>query len=372
MKKLLLILLMLLAFVLPVSALADAPAVLAGVELVPGYYLANDEDVLTADKPAIGGYAYLSKDGKTLTLNNFHNQGRAYEYDSYRNTALLINQPLVLQLEGVNTLKNGENKSSDAITLNADLTIQGSGSLTADACYGIYGYNYDTTLTIAGGTLNIYGRAGDAVTMPGNISITGGQTIIKSEADGIYHYGDTIDISGGELKVEAADYAIFTRNNLTVSGGNVNAAGGNVAMYSGGVFTISGGNVNATGEGVGLYAGGKLNITGGVIDVTTSGMAFLVIQSLNCSLLKPDGVVIDGPYMDYADLIELNNNGQNPGQHTVHLPATPVVPVEPVAPASHAVPAVPTTGDSAPIALWAALAGLSAAGMLVIRRRRSV
>ena len=57
MKKLLLILLMLLAFVLPVSALADAPAVLAGVELVPGYYLANDEDVLTAYKPAIGGYA---------------------------------------------------------------------------------------------------------------------------------------------------------------------------------------------------------------------------------------------------------------------------------------------------------------------------
>lgn len=350
MKKLLLILLMLLAFVLPVSALADAPAVLAGVELVPGYYLANDENVLTADKPAIGGYAYLSKDGKTLTLNNFHNQGRAYEYDFSSNTALLINQPLVLQLEGVNTLKNGENKSSDAITLNADLTIQGSGSLTADASYGIYGYNYDTTLTIAGGTLNIYGRAGDAVSMPGNVSITGGQTIIKSEADGIYHYGDTIDISGGELKVEAAGYAIFTRSNLTVSGGNVNATGG----------------------GVGLYAGGKLNITGGVIDVTTSGMAFLVIQSLKCSLLKPDGVVIDGPYMDYADLIELINNGQNPGQHTVHLPATPVVPVEPVAPASHAVPAVPTTGDSAPIALWAALAVMSAAAMLVIRRRRSV
>ncbi|MBR6747443.1 MAG: hypothetical protein IKM07_00780, partial [Clostridia bacterium] len=122
-------------FALCMSAYAATPVVyVGGVGLEPGEYLAvNGSDGVTS-KPT-GGYAHLSADGTTLTLDNYSYEGEGHNY-----AAIYANQALNIVLEGENRLKC-TNTSGIAIGIfveNGNVTISGDGSLDIDADFGIY------------------------------------------------------------------------------------------------------------------------------------------------------------------------------------------------------------------------------------------
>ena len=141
-------------------------------------------------------------------------------------------------------------------------------------------------------------------------------------------------------------------------------------MYASCDMTISGGEVNIKGA-YAMTATGEMQLTGGKITLEYEQYA-ISANGIICTLPIPEGVEIRSIYafaemMDYTDnLDQLTSDRWNPQWRTLQLPAQTADPVDPAA------PALPTTGDSTPIALWAALTVMSAAGMLVIRRRRSV
>jgi len=181
------------------------------------------------------------------------------------------------------TLKNG----------NA-LTIEGSGTLVADASEeegsaGIGGENEQDggTITINGGTIN-------AIAGEGGAGIGGG----KGQDYG--RNGGTITINGGTVKATGnekgagigggnGDYQGGDGGTITINGGTIEATGGRLAAGIGaghgfligicGTVTINGGTVNAIsgGGGAGIGGGsaegecGTVTINGGTVNAIASG-----------------------------------------------------------------------------------------------------
>ena len=325
-KTILCVLLAAVLALMPFAGMAAGEPVvmLAGKEMKPGdvLYCNSTEVDFSVENPT--GHAEVSADGKTLTLNNFNNNDFCSEdNDDADESALIVYSPVTLNLQGQNRLSNPF-PSGEGITMHGDTTIQGTGSLKIDANYGIFNWG--------GGS---------------NLTITSGDVTIKGPNHNI------------------------TADNLTISGGKVDlTSDGSTAMYASCDMTISGGEVNIKGA-YAMIATGEMQLTGGKITLEYEQYA-ISANGIICTLPIPEGVEIRSIYaftemMDYTDnLDQITSDRWNPQWRTLQLPAQTA---EPAAPAS---PAVPTTGDSTPIALWAALAVMSAAAMLVIRRRRSV
>ena len=251
------------------------------------------------------------------------------------------------------------NPKDDGIRGNGDvtITIQGTGTLSVAAAYGIFltgnssvtisdgtvnidaGYNGIGVkdVTISGGTVNI--TAGDTsdgieavdVTISGGaveidagnginaydtVTISGGAVEIDAGDDGIYAYSGNITISGGTVEIDE-DGGIDAYGNVTISGGTVNIttgdesfgieAHGNVTISGGAVeidavvgiqtygnATISGGTVTIAAEDYGIFATGVVRFTGGSLDIT--GDSFLVGAKQGIEIddsLLPNGVTIE-------------------------------------------------------------------------------
>ena len=207
----------------------------------------------------------------------------------------------------VNVTNTGDVDASDSSDLagsaclksDAAINISGGTLTLVNSGQGGRAINSDGTLTISGGTIDAkaqgtnYGSSGGGGGWPwgggggsssnhkyakgvkadGNITITGGTLNIYSKShEGLESKG-TIDISGGEIYVQASDDAINAASHLTVSGGYVcGYSTGNDGLDSNGNMYIKGGLVYAICSGspeVGLDAntegGYKLYVTGGTI-----------------------------------------------------------------------------------------------------------
>ena len=217
---------------------------------------------------------------------------------------LVINEASATTI--INVTNTGGVDTSDSTDLagsaclKSDVAINiGGGTLTlTNSGQGGRAINSDGTLTISGGIIDAkaqganYGSSGGGggpwggggnsssnhkyakgVKADGNITITGGTLNIYSKShEGLESKG-TIDISGGEIYVQASDDAINAASHMTVSGGYVcGYSTGNDGLDSNGNMYIKGGLVYAICSGtpeVGLDAntegGYKLYVTGGTI-----------------------------------------------------------------------------------------------------------
>ena len=114
----------------------------------------------------------------------------------------------------------------------------------------------------------------------GNVNISGGTLVLNASDDGI-HADGTLNITGGNTRVESA-YEGLEANVINVSGGNtyayatddgMNATAGKNSTainVSGGVLDI---NVSTSGDTDGIDSNGTLTITGGVVLVKGPGTA---------------------------------------------------------------------------------------------------
>ena len=198
---------------------------------------------------------------------------------------------------GVDASDTSDLAGSACLKSDAAINISGGTLTLVNSGQGGRTINSDGTLTISGGTIDAkaqgtnYGSSGGGGFRPGggssssnhkyakgvkadgNITITDGTLNIYSKShEGLESKG-TIDISGGEIYVQASDDAINAASHLTVSGGYVcGYSTGNDGLDSNGNMYIKGGLVYAICSGspeVGLDAntegGYKLYVTGGTI-----------------------------------------------------------------------------------------------------------
>ena len=209
------------------------------------------------------GKVSYDPDTNTLTLNNF-----TFE-DNTRRSAISSNQDLTINLIGDNsvTASNTNISGATAIIVDGNLTINGTGSLTASGISeGIHADN----VTIESGEVTAVGEKYGL--SASNVNIKGGTVTATGDEDcGIYTKEGNITISGGTVKATGEKYGIFADKGSLSSGGMK--------------VTISGGAVTANAAdngGIGIYAdGGEIAISGDNTQVTVGGATGLSASTVN-------------------------------------------------------------------------------------------
>lgn len=194
----------------------DNDLYVGGVGMITGEYLSNEGFISTV-KPS-GGYAYY-KDG-TLTLNNYAYSGAGYVYDADDEymSALYSEKDLKIQLEGTNSLKNTSEYCDGITVYNAELTLDGDGTMEIDAGYGIFTCGGTDRLIINGGTWNITSEQ-MAITTDGSVVMTGGTVSADSQWLGILVFEKDFLISGGSLTVNGDEVAVQAAKGITIGEG---------------------------------------------------------------------------------------------------------------------------------------------------------
>jgi hypothetical protein len=190
----------------------------------------------------------------------------------------------------------------------ADLTIEGTGSLTVDAAYND-GIASKDALAVRAGNLTI-DAADDGIRGRDSLAIEGGTIAVRAGGDGLTSDNDedpergTIAIAGGTLDITSAGDAIQARTTVHVADGQLTlrAGGGSRArlaadvsakgvkggagvvidggtfdidaaddaIHANGAVTIDGGSFTlATGDDA-IHADATLEVNGGAIDITAS------------------------------------------------------------------------------------------------------
>lgn len=261
---------------------------------------------------------------------------------------------LTLPAGSVSTLTDSTTYSSltddepnAAVFCDADLTIQGEGTLNVTGSYhhairskddltvtgGILnlaaagdGLKAKRTLAVGGGTLTVTGS--DEAVEANNIYITGGTLVLTAEDDGINAAspdnwtGDapSLEIRGGTVVVDAEGDGLDSNGSMLVSGGVLLIAGptrqGNGALDAETDLTVTGGTVIAVSSGgmdvnfgsastqgswlvsTGNQAGGTsltlVDDTGAVLAHWTPG------KSYSTAVLSSPGMVQGGSYTLYT------------------------------------------------------------------------
>ena len=186
-----------------------------------------------------------------------------------------------ITLERDTTLKSGPGKAGLHVPIGATLTMNGTGSLTADAAsFGGYmqgagiGGNHGEacgTITINGGSITANGSfsagiGGGSGGAGGTVFVNGG-TIVAGSSNGGAGIGGGSDSNGGSVTITGG-----TVHATSVFGGGI---GGGAGVDGAGDITITGGMVIAAssagaGIGSGGYSadGGSVTITGGTVIAT--------------------------------------------------------------------------------------------------------
>ena len=219
----------------------------------------------------------------TITLNGvyiqFENGGHGNGRFNPGTGTLSVNgsSKVTLNLKGTNTLIGGEFRAGLNVTENAELTIEGDGTLnaTGGVCgAGIGGDNGQNagTVIINSGTINAYGRSADE--MGCGAGIGGGR-------DG---NGGTVIINGGYTYAHA-DY-----RGAGIGGGS---------WHAGGTVYILGGTVVAEAGSQGRGIGGSYSGDNGTFATTKddkTGNAYIVANSIGDQTNKESwtGVIFEG------------------------------------------------------------------------------
>ena len=161
--------------------------------------------------------------------------------------------------KGFVTIEGGELDvvcDGDGIAAETALTISGgklrvktSGDVVGVSCKAV---KAKTTLTVSGGTLELDSED-HALRSGGDMFLSGGTLTISSRGGkGVISHG-SLEISGCDLDVNAADDGVCAEEALTVSGGTVR-------LYAG-ADGLKAGSRNGTGSGTLLISGGSVNVS---------------------------------------------------------------------------------------------------------------
>lgn len=327
----LLLALVLLMSLLPAGALASGGEEESGLtELwVNGVNMLNDP--YTVECGEDGGYASYDKDSNTLTLRDaiitegYTVYGGAYGIYAYGD----------LNIELAGTSKVGSDKLDAGVNIDGDLTITGTGSLTATGDDEA-GIDVSGNLTVNGGTVIGNHTDDTGIYVDGDLTVKSGGTVrgTSSTQEGIY--ASTLTVDGGSVDGSGLQ-GVCVENSIKVESGTLTGTGTGEDSYfiygiyvksTDGNFTVSGGSVTGKGTGEDSHGihinGGSMTVEGGT--VTSSGEGYyssgIYIED-NGSLTVEDGEVTStgngencyGIYMDYLTItggtVTARANGKN-------------------------------------------------------------
>ena len=317
--------LVLVAGLLPVAALAEEAATeKADFSTDPAAALALLNAAKTGEEDST-----WDPSTNTLTLNGVN-------FTTTASSAVKLPEASTIVLNGDNTITGGEAKSKDSFGIYAlgDLTIDGTGTLTAtcgaanDDSSGIYARG---NITITGNVTAIGGAATDksyGIQAAGSVIVSG--TVNAAGGSGVYSHGitghDSVGISGTVTATGGAAYAgsygIRAWNYASISG-TVNATGGAVSCAASADYYPSAGiavtadlffsdaaQVTATGGTITASDNAVYALSGGIEvgnDVTFSGTAR--VTAAGGTVTTADGGVYNGS-LDYDGSLGIlaNNN----------------------------------------------------------------
>lgn len=260
-------------------------AVVAGAEsvLLEALYV-NNVDVLTAPGYTVqcgSGTAVYDSDTNTLTLRNATiTEGYEVLYGEAP-YGIYAKGKLTICLEGASTVARENASFYYGVFMDGDLTITGSGSLTAKGSHaGISAEN----LTVTGGTVDGIGE----------------------DEYGIYT--DGLTVNGGTLNGRGGFYGIRIAGNLTVNSGTVDGAGDSGIWITDGNLTVNGGTVSGTGEeDYGIFAD-SLTVTGGTVTGKGDMVAIFGVKS-GTGLAAGDIIVLPAGYLPAGYVLQAVEEG---------------------------------------------------------------
>lgn len=329
----LLLALVLLMSLLPAGAMAsggegDLPLTKLWVDGVNMLESGDDPITITL---AGGGTASYDAVSNTLTLRDAiitegHTvYGGAYGIYAYGD----------LNIELAGTSKVGSDKLDAGVNIDGDLTITGTGSLTATGDDEA-GIDVSGNLTVNGGTVIGNHTDDTGVDVHGNLTVNSGGTVrgTSSTQEGVH--ASTLTVNGGSVAGSGLQ-GVCVENSIKVESGTLTGTGTGEDSYfiygiyvksTDGNFTVSGGSVTGKGTGEDSHGihinGGSMTVEGGT--VTSSGEGYyssgIYIED-NGSLTVEDGEVTStgngencyGIYMDYLTItggtVTARANGKN-------------------------------------------------------------
>lgn len=330
----LLLALVLLMSLLPAGAMASGSEGESGLtELwVNGENMLNDP--YTVECGEDGGYASYDKDSNTLTLRDaIITEGHTVYGGAY---GIYADGDLNIVLEGTSTA--GSDKLDAGVNIDGDLTITGTGSLTATGGYEA-GIDVSGNLTVNDGVTVTGNNTDDTgVDVHGNLTVNSGGTVrgTSSTQEGVH--ASTLTVDGGSVAGSGLQ-GVCVENSITVESGTLTGTGtgtgedsyfiyGIYVKSTDGNFTVSGGSVTGKGTGEDSHGihinGGSMTVEGGT--VTSSGEGYyssgIYIED-NGRMTVKDGEVTStgngencyGIYMDYLTItggtVTARANGKN-------------------------------------------------------------
>ena len=260
-------------------------AVVAGAEsvLLEALYV-NNVDVLTAPGYTVqcgSGTAVYDSDTNTLTLRNATiTEGYEVLYGEAP-YGIYAKGKLTICLEGASTVARENASFYNSVFMDGDLTITGSGSLTAKGSHA--GISADN-LTVAGGTVDGIGE----------------------DEYGIYT--DGLTVNGGTLNGRGGSHGIRIIGNLTVNSGTVDGAGDSGIWITDGNLTVNGGTVSGTGEEDYGICADSLTVTGGTVTGKGDMVAIFGVKS-GTGLAAGDIIVLPAGYLPAGYVLQAVEDG---------------------------------------------------------------
>ena len=161
-----------------------------------------------------------------------------------------------------------------AIYSMADLTINGSGSLTVTS-YAGHGIVSKDKLKILGGVISVT-SAGDGIKGRDYVAVSAGTVSIDAGSDGMDSNNDEdaaqgfVYISGGAIDISAESKGIQAETSILISGGSFNVNSADDTINANGSISISGGTFSLSSGDDGIHADAAVTIDGGTLTIKES------------------------------------------------------------------------------------------------------
>lgn len=180
--------------------------------------------------------------------------------------------------DGSSYALSGDENTDGCIFSKADLTINGSGSLTVNGNYK-HGIVSKDDLVIADGKISVK-AVKTALEGKDCVKISGGKTALDAGSNGIRSTNDEeedkgyVSISGGEVSIECGSVAVSAVTFISAEGGSVSAVCGDDGLRSLGDISLSGADITIDSGDDAVNADNDITISAGSVSIMNSHEGF--------------------------------------------------------------------------------------------------
>ncbi len=234
------------------------------------------------------------------------------------------NENAELNIKGDASSTLNVTSSSDAITSDGDINIDGAGTVNATST-GLDAIDADDNLTIKGsGNVNATGKS-DGIRADGDITIDNSGTVTaKATKDQGIEAGENLTIKGGGKVVASSvkDEALLADGDIEISGGSQVKANSeeDYAVKAYGGLTVTNASLDATGVGYGVYAYKGVTLDGATVTVRASsdGGEVIALYTDEDDIVIKNGSIVDA-FAEGRLSVAISTRNFNPNEAGGHI-----------------------------------------------------